>query len=139
MLALAATVREHGVTAAADVAVSSNFPSNSETTDAMRADVREMVESSDPEAYAQICEAMVSTSHQDPDYATIKCPVALISGTEDVISSPARAEGLAPQLGGTCTLSLVKGGHQPILSDLEGTDGAVQRLLGSVRTLEACG
>ena len=139
MLALAATVREQGITAAADVAASSNFPSNSETIDVMRAEVRKMVESSNPEAYAQICEAMVSTSHQDPDYATIKCPVALISGTEDIISPPARAEGLAPLLGGTCTLSLVKGGHQPILSDLEGTDGAVQQLLGSVRPLEACG
>lgn len=138
MLALAAIVRERGITAAADVAASSNFPANSETTDAMRAKVREMVESSNPEAYAQICEAMVSTSHQDPDYATIKCPVALVSGIEDVISPPARAEGLAPLLGGTCTLNLVKGGHQPILSDLEGTSEAMQRLLGSVRTSEAC-
>lgn len=139
MLALAATVREQGIDAAADIAASSNFPANSETTYAMRREVRKTVECSDPEAYAQICEAMISTSHQDPDYAAIKCPVALISGSEDVISPPARAEGLAPLLGGNCTVSLVKGGHQPIMSDLEGTNHAVRQLLGLVRTLEACG
>ena len=132
MLALAATVRSQGIKAAADVASSSNFPSDSETTDAMRREVHQTVESSDSEAYAQVCEAMVSSSHQDPDYAAITCPVALISGVDDTISPLARAEGLAPLLGGSCTIDAVRGGHQPIISDLEGTQRAVNRLIDSV-------
>ena len=132
MLALAATVRSQGISAAADIASSSNFPSGNETTAAMRREVQQMVEASDPEAYAQICEETVSPSHQDPDYSSITCPVALISGVDDVISPLSRAEGLAPLFGGECTVETVRGGHQPILSDLEGTQRAIMRLMNSV-------
>lgn len=129
MLALAATVRAQGIRAAADVAVSSNFPPGDETTDTMRREVRRTVESSNAEAYAQICEAMVSTSHRDPDYAAITCPVSLITGTDDNISPPARALELAPLFGGKCVVSSVRGGHQPILSDIEGTRGGIELML----------
>ena len=65
MLALATTVRSQGISAAAEIASSSNFPPGDQTTAEMRTDVQQIVASSDPEAYAQICEAMVSSSHQD--------------------------------------------------------------------------
>jgi len=132
MLALAATVRSQGIDAAADIASSSNFPSGDETTAAMRREVQKMVQAGDPEAYAQICEVMVSPSHHDPDYAAITCPVALIGGVDDVISPLSRAEGLAPLFGGECTVDTVRGGHQPILSDLEGTHRAVMKLIDAV-------
>jgi 3-oxoadipate enol-lactonase len=129
MLALAATVRTKGISAAADIASSSNFPPGDETTADMRREVHQTVESSDPEAYAQMCEAMVSSSHQDPDYAAIICSVALISGADDTISPVSRAEGLAPLLGGNCTVDTVRGGHQPILSDLERSHHAIMKLI----------
>jgi 3-oxoadipate enol-lactonase len=132
MLTLAATVRTQGVHAAADIAVLSNFPPGDGTTDVMRREVRETVESSNAEAYAQICEAMVSTSHQDPHYAAITCPVSLIAGIDDTISPVARALELAPLFGGKCIVTSVKGGHQPILSDIEGTCGGVELMMSMV-------
>jgi 3-oxoadipate enol-lactonase len=129
MLALATTLRDRGISAAADIASSSNFPAGDETTAGMRREVQQTVESSDPEAYAQMCEAMVSSSHQDPDYAAVTCPVAFISGIDDTISPPSRAEGLVPLLGGAGTVDMVRGGHQPILSDLKGTHQAIIKLI----------
>jgi 3-oxoadipate enol-lactonase len=134
MLALAATVRSQGMSAVADIAASSNFPSGEGTTDEMREEVRQTVGPSNAEAYAQICEEMVSPLHQDPDYAAITCPVVLVSGIDDTISPPSRAVGLAPLFGGSCNVVSVKGGHQPILSDLEGTCRAVEQLIESVRS-----
>jgi 3-oxoadipate enol-lactonase len=134
MLALAATVRSQGMSAVANIAASSNFPPSEGTTDQMREEIRQTVGSSDAEAYAQICEEMVSPSHQDPDYAAITCPVVLVSGIDDTISPPSRAVGLAPLFGGSCNVVSVKGGHQPILSDLEGTCRAVEQLIESVRS-----
>jgi 3-oxoadipate enol-lactonase len=132
MFTLAATVRTQGVHAAADIAVSSNFPPGDGTTDMMRWEVRETVESSNAEAYAQICEAMVSTSHQDPHYTAITCPVSLIAGIDDTISPVARALEMAPLFGGKCIVTSVKGGHQPILSDIEGTYGGIELMMSMV-------
>jgi 3-oxoadipate enol-lactonase len=134
MLALATTVRSQGMSAVADIAASSNFPPGEDTTDEMREEIRQMVGSSSAEAYAQMCEEMVSPSHQDPDYAAITCPVVLVSGIDDTISPPSRAIGLAPLFGGSCNVVSVKGGHQPLLSDLEGTCHAVEELIESVRS-----
>jgi 3-oxoadipate enol-lactonase len=134
MLALAATVRSQGMSAVADIAASSNFPSGEGTTDEMREEIRQTVGSSNAEAYAQMCEEMVSPSHQDPDYAAITCPVVLVGGFDDTISPPSRAVGLAPLFGGSCNIVSVKGGHQPVLSDLEGTCHAVEQLIKLVRS-----
>ena len=89
--------------------------------------------SSDPEAYARTCEAMVDPAHQDPDYSAVTCPTVLIAGKCDVISPPSRSEELALLLGSKKVLfRCVRGGHQPILSDLEGTREAISKLFAEI-------
>ena len=106
------------------------------TASAAREEVRQAVEASDPEGYAQVCEAMVDASHLDPDYSAIVCPAMFISGQDDAISPPSRAQELAQLLGGDASVRVVKGGHQPILSDLEATSQATLDLIDKVAVSE---
>ena len=87
MLDLAAETRKQGIEYAADLAAKSNFPSDDQRTidPAHRKAVRKAVAGSDPEGYAQMCEAIVSDGHIDPDYSKIVCPAVLLAGDLDVI------------------------------------------------------
>ncbi|KAK5729513.1 hypothetical protein LTR17_011933 [Elasticomyces elasticus] len=135
MLGLAAKVRNEGIEAAAELATQTNVPPDDTTESATfaRAEVRNAVLSSDSEGYAQICEAMVSLDHKDPDYRSIICPVVFVTGRHDTLSPPLRAEELASLLGGRSTVHLVQGGHQPILSDLQGTAKAISELFCQIK------
>ncbi|MEV0555150.1 alpha/beta fold hydrolase [Streptomyces sp. NPDC050597] len=81
-LARARTVREGGMSAVADAIVS---VATSETTRTERplaaAMVRELLLGQDPEGYALACEALASA--EEPDFAGIKAPVLLLTGSED--------------------------------------------------------
>ncbi|KAK3676883.1 hypothetical protein LTR78_003087 [Recurvomyces mirabilis] len=132
MYALAGTVRTQGIDAAARLAMQTNFPPGSDTPDADREEVRRAVATSDPEGYAQVCEAMVNPRHKDPNYSEIMCPAVFVSGEGDTISPPARATELAPLLGGRSKIFVVKGGHQPIISDVDGTRNALGELFWAI-------
>ncbi|KAF1937839.1 alpha/beta-hydrolase, partial [Clathrospora elynae] len=74
MLDLTAAVREKGISVAADLAVKSNFYEDTpeRTVDpSAREAVRRDVSASDPEGYAQTCEAIDSLDHKDPPYEKI--------------------------------------------------------------------
>lgn len=128
MLGLAAKVRNEGTESVAELATTTNFAADEEASPSQREAVRVAVAASNPEAYAMTCEAMVHPEHTDPDYARIKCPTVFVCGDGDMISPPERSYGLSKLLGGVSEVSVVRGGHQPILSDLEGTSRAIARL-----------
>lgn len=88
MLDLAANTRKHGIAFAADMAAKSNFPADEQRPidPNLRQTVSKTVASSDPEGYAQTCEAVVSLDHKDPDYSRITAPTLLVAGDLDVIS-----------------------------------------------------
>ncbi|CAK7229231.1 hypothetical protein SCUCBS95973_007151 [Sporothrix curviconia] len=124
MLDLAALVRREGIGAAATKSsqVTNFYADTPERTVplALKKEVYDAVAASDPEAYAQSCEAMVADEHVDPDYGAIKCPVVFVAGDKDMISPVARSEDLAKVVGGPTEVQVVRSGHQPILEDLEG-------------------
>ena len=85
--------------------------------------------SADPEAYAQTCEAIVDSSHKDPQYQDITCPVVFVAGDKDMISPVQRSQDLSTLVGGRSWVHVVKSGHQPILEDLQGVEKAVHQLM----------
>ncbi|KAF6843920.1 alpha beta hydrolase fold protein [Colletotrichum musicola] len=132
MLDLAAGVREKGIGFGADAAGRSNFYEDTperEADPAAREAVRKAVAASDPEGYAQTCEAIVDLEHLDPDYAAIRCPTVFIAGDKDMISPVSRSEELSNLVAGDSWVEVVKSGHQPILEDLEVVRRAVDKLL----------
>ncbi|EMC96148.1 hypothetical protein BAUCODRAFT_575829 [Baudoinia panamericana UAMH 10762] len=134
MLALAKKVREEGIHAAADTAVVSNFGVSEKPSPEAKQAVREAVATSNPDAYAMTCEAIVSPSHIDPDYSKISCPAVFVSGREDRLSPPERAQELSRMLGGPTAVYVVEGGHQPILSDLRSTARAMEKLFAMLES-----
>ncbi|KAF5696250.1 alpha beta hydrolase fold family [Fusarium mundagurra] len=131
MLELAANTRNHGISFAADLAVQTNFPTNDQLliNATHRKVVRSIVASTDPEGYAQTCEAIVGLDHENPDYRKIICPALLIAGDGDIISPVARSQGLKDQLGGESSVKVVNSGHQVILEDVETVASSVLGLL----------
>ena len=71
--------------------------------------VRELLLRQSAEGYARCCEA-VSTSTA-ADIGKIKCPVLLIAGAEDTVSTPAISMAVAAELSGAQTLVLDGCGH----------------------------
>ncbi|KAL3299766.1 alpha beta hydrolase fold protein [Colletotrichum asianum] len=135
MLDLAANVREKGILFGAEIATKSNFYEDTAdcSADPMTRDaVRKMVAASNPEGYAQTCEALVDLQHADPDYAAIKCPAVFIAGDKDMISPAGRSEELSKLLGGESWVEVVKSGHQVILEDLKAVEQAVTKLIEKV-------
>ncbi|KAH7021202.1 Alpha/Beta hydrolase protein [Microdochium trichocladiopsis] len=134
MLDTATKTRTEGIEAVAKGASIGNFPSDEQRVvpPANRQAVYDEVAAADPEAYAQTCEAIVGEEHKDPDYAQIKCPVTFIAGDLDVISPVERSEGLSKLLGGSARVEVVKGGHQPIIDDIEPVVAAMTKLLEQI-------
>ena len=128
MLDMAARARKEGIQPLAELAAKTNFPAGEETPQWQRNEVKKLVGATDPEGYARTCEAVVDVDHNDPEYALITCPTVLISGESDPLSPVARALELRGLLGGETEVRVVQGGHQPILSDLEGVVGALEWL-----------
>jgi pimeloyl-ACP methyl ester carboxylesterase len=127
---LAATARQRGMGAVAEVAVKMNLPDAASADQKER--VRAAVASCDAEAYAQTAEAVAGDDHVDPDYGSIACPCVFVAGDADVLSPVQRAEDLAPLVGGgRVQVSVVKSGHQMILQDLDGVKRALETLLAT--------
>ncbi|KXT00894.1 hypothetical protein AC579_9275 [Pseudocercospora musae] len=126
MLGMASKARTEGMEPLAELAMTTNFPED--TPQDIRLEVRKAVASSDPEGYAKTCEAMACPRHVDPDYGRIMCPCVFVTGEKDMISPPCKAKEISGLLGGTSRVQIVKGGHQPILSDLDATAAALEWL-----------
>lgn len=141
MLDMAALVRTQGIGAAATKAaqVTNFYADTPERTvpQELRKAVYDAVAASDPEGYAQTCEAIVADAHVDPDYSAIKCPVVFVAGDKDMISPVSRSEDLAKLVGGPTEVQIVRSGHQPILEDLEGVKLALSIFLANVEEAEA--
>ncbi|KZL63846.1 hydrolase or acyltransferase (alpha beta hydrolase superfamily) [Colletotrichum tofieldiae] len=131
MLELASNVRSAGIGFAADAAAQSNFygdtPERS-ASQSTRGSVRKAVAGSDPEGYAQTCEALVDLDHTDPDYKNIKCSTVFVAGDKDVISPVDRSMELSKLIGGESWLVTVRSGHQQVLEDTEGVGKALEEL-----------
>lgn len=97
-----------------------------------RDEVRRAILASDPEAYAQTCEALVDVEHKDPDYGKIVAPAVLVAGDMEVISPVQRSRDVAELLAGPTWVDIVRSGHQQILEDIQGVAQAVQKLLSGV-------
>lgn len=141
MLDMAALVRTEGIGAAATKAAQvTNFyadtPERTVPAELKQA-VYDAVAASDPEGYAQTCEAIVADEHVDPDYGAIKCPVVFVAGDKDMISPVSRSEDLAKLVGGPTEVQIVRSGHQPILEDLEGVKLALSIFLENVEKTSA--
>lgn len=135
MLGMASNTRKNGIEWAAELASKSNFPppDKRQVDDVVRSEVYKAVAGSNTEAYALTCEMMVNDEHKDPEYSNITCPTVLVAGDLDVISPVERSTAIAKLLGSKpCWVEVVMSGHQPILEDLEGVAGAVERLLEKV-------
>jgi 3-oxoadipate enol-lactonase len=84
----AATVRARGMTAVADAVVGRWItPELADRDPALAAGLREMVTSTDPESYAQCCEA-IATMDLRPNLARIAAPTLVIGGTQDPATPP---------------------------------------------------
>jgi 3-oxoadipate enol-lactonase len=152
MCDLATLVREKGIAPAAEAAAKSNFYNDTYVivcicvrpcTDSIyrperiadpsaREAVMGSVLSSDPEAYAQTCEAIVDPEHTDPKYGKILAPAVFVAGDRDMISPVDRSRELSELLGGTNWVEIVRSGHQPILEDVVAVKQAIEKLLASV-------
>jgi pimeloyl-ACP methyl ester carboxylesterase len=88
MLDTATNARKQGIAFAAEQAAQTNFPSDDQrpVNPEHRSLLKYTVAMSDPEGYAQTCEALVGLDHKDPDYSKIKCPTVFIAGDLDTIS-----------------------------------------------------
>ncbi|GAM34189.1 valacyclovir hydrolase [Talaromyces pinophilus] len=132
MLSLASRARIEGISAVADVAAMSNFPSQSEIAvpDEVRDIIRRAVTTCDAEAYAKACEAVAGLDHLDPDYSRISAPTLLLAGSGDVISPPERSVELKGLIGDNSWVTILQDvGHQMILQDLDGSRKAIKSLL----------
>jgi pimeloyl-ACP methyl ester carboxylesterase len=86
--ARARTVREGGMSAVADTIVSVATSEQTRTERPLAAAlVRELLLGQDPDGYAAACEALASA--EEPDFAGIKAPVLLLTGSDDKTSPPA--------------------------------------------------
>jgi 3-oxoadipate enol-lactonase len=94
------------------------------------------VSASDPEGYAQTCEAVVHLDHKDPLYQEIVCPIVFVAGDKDLISPVQRSEDLVKLVGGRSWMNIVKSGHQPILEDLHGVRRAIAGLFEEIGSYE---
>ncbi|CAK7264087.1 hypothetical protein SEPCBS119000_000820 [Sporothrix epigloea] len=139
MLDLAARVRTDGIEAAATNAsqITNFYADTPERTvpPQLRRAVYDAVAASDPEAYAQMCEAMVAKEYVDPDYKHIQCPVVFVAGDKDMISPVSRSEDLAEMVVGPSEVFVVRSGHQLILEDLAGVARALSRFRSKLQTL----
>src|SRR6202040_2188718 len=81
-LARAATVRARGMAAVADTIVAAGTSEQTRTQRPVAAAfVRQVLLGQDAEGYAAACEALAAAT--DPDFASVKVPVMLVTGSDD--------------------------------------------------------
>jgi pimeloyl-ACP methyl ester carboxylesterase len=105
-----AKVRAEGITCIADVVVKGGLsPHTFEHKSEIVGYVRELLLGQSQDGYAACCEAMAAA--KAADISKIKCPVLLISGSDDSVSPPANGEDFARELGNAEFLLVDQCGH----------------------------
>ena len=129
-LHLANLTRQVGVWARVDDALSLNIPSSSPAL--ARALLRQVTATTEPEGYAQVCEALTDKSHIDPDYSQITCSTCMVGGLHDQIAPVELTHelyNLIGQSGRTPHLCTLKTGHMQIIEDVDGVAVAIRKML----------
>lgn len=129
-LALAKLTREIGVAARVDQAVEINIPRTSPAL--ARALLRQVTSMTNPEGYAQTCDALTDPSHVDPDYSAITCPTCVVGSEFDNIASVEVTEELHRLIGRSGNrphLRILQTGHMQIIEDVEGVTAAIETVL----------
>lgn len=93
----AKTARSQGMCVVADASANAGLSSSSKAHAPLTlAFVRESHMRQDAEGFAQSCEALASATAAD--LRLIRCPVLLVTGSEDAISPPAAAQAMADKI-----------------------------------------
>ena len=131
-LALANRVRQDGIWPEVDVRVEYNIPRTIRSPLLARALLRQVTASTNPEGYAQICEALCADSHVDPDYSRIMCPTCVVGGRFDHIAPMDVTDdlyNLIRKKNQSTSIEVMETGHMMIIEDIEGTAIVIKRLL----------
>ena len=129
-LHLASTTRRIGVWARVDDALSLNIPPSSPAL--ARALLRQITATTDPEGYAQVCEALTDKSHVDPEYSQITCSTCVVGGVYDRIAPVDVTHELCDLIGQSGTrprVCMLKTGHMQIIEDVDGVAVAIREML----------
>jgi len=129
-LELSRQARADGTWKSVDNRVAYNIPKSSPTL--ARALLRQVTASTDPEGYAQTCEALCAKSHIDPQYRNIVCPTVIIGGEFDNISPIEVTEELCDLIsasGKETGKVILSTGHMIIIEDVDGTVAAIDTIL----------
>lgn len=129
-LQLSHAARSRGLCWHVDERVDYNIPPG--TVGLSRALLRAVTSQTDPEGYAQMCDALCDDTHVDPNYSLISCPTCVIGGLEDNISPVHVTDelvGLIASSGKAPLRYLLNTGHMMIIEDVHGTASAIDDLL----------
>jgi 3-oxoadipate enol-lactonase len=134
MLGMAAKART-AIEDMRDSTVANNVAASS--SDLVRTVIRQMISAQDAEGYAATCEAIVASSHVNPNYAAINCPTVLIAGDVDMISPLSRSYDLEKLIGSErdqkrVSVKVVHAAHQQVLEDTEGVIEVMESLLATL-------
>jgi len=129
-LELAEWARTTGIAPEVDARVQHNIPKSSPPL--ARALLRSLTATTNPEGYAQLCDALCDASHVDPDYSAIVCPVSVVGGRTDPISPVAVTDELVSLMsnGGRKPWRVVlETGHMMIIEEAAGIAEALGGML----------
>ncbi|SPO07706.1 uncharacterized protein DNG_10401 [Cephalotrichum gorgonifer] len=132
-LKIAEIARREGLWLNVDDRVSTNIPPESPAL--ARALLRQVTGATDPEGYAQVCDAMCHPSYVDPDYYRITMPTCIIGSTKDKIVAPEVAyelQGLIGKNGNVPDVHIMNGGHMMIIEDVEGVASIIDGFLAKI-------
>lgn len=92
--------------------------------------VKSLLCTQSPEGYAKGCTALAKTAEQEGiPIEKIECPVLMVTGNEDKVSSPEHVEQMKGRLRKAKVAVLPDVGHWSVLEDAEGVTGEVRRFL----------
>lgn len=112
--ARAQTVRRDGMGAIADTVTDAGLSGETRSKNpAAVAFVRESHMRQDPAGFAWGCEALAAATAAD--LTSIKCPVLMVTGTEDAIAPPSMAQSLADGIGRARVAIIDRCGHWPTI------------------------
>ncbi|KAL9624729.1 MAG: hypothetical protein Q9160_001083 [Pyrenula sp. 1 TL-2023] len=130
----AATVRNGGGLRASGVATAvatagTSARTKSEQPVAFSA-VRASLASQNPEGYAKGCTALAKTAEEeDIPLEKIECPVLILTGDEDKLSTPELVEKMKARIRRAKVAVLPDVGHWSVMEDVEAVTGAVRKFL----------
>ena len=103
-------VRADGLEAIVDSVIEGGLSKETRRSNPLvEAFVRELLLRQSPEGYARCCEAVATSTAAD--IGRITCPVLLIAGADDALSTPAISKAVAAELSGAQVLVLDGCGH----------------------------